>query len=252
MTRRSNMRRAASRSSRVSRAGKSRPSNAAFTAQPPIPKRSALLARVRSQHRNPDRSGFRILGARHRRRHGEASLFALEAKHGRLPPTREVITGGGGRHLWFKYTGPIQSTTGKIAPGIDTRGDGGYVIVPPSIHPSGRAYEWSVDSGDELAVAPDWLVQLARTKPHDRFRSARSQAIKTAAGSQRATSDAYGSAALDREIEALAGHACRAPQPCPEPRSVLLIPTGRRRRTRSRSSDRAPDRCLPSQWSRRG
>ena len=63
---------------------------------------------------------------------GEANLFALEAKHGRLPPTREVITGGGGRHLWFKYTGPIQSTTSRIAPGVDTRGDGGYVIVPPS------------------------------------------------------------------------------------------------------------------------
>ena len=55
---------------------------------------------------------------------GEANLFALEAKHGRLPPTREVITGGGGRHLWFVYTGPIQSSVGKIAPGIDTRGDG--------------------------------------------------------------------------------------------------------------------------------
>ena len=53
---------------------------------------------------------------------GEANLFALEAKHGRLPPTREVITGGGGRHLWFKYTGPIQSSVSKIAPGIDMRG----------------------------------------------------------------------------------------------------------------------------------
>ena len=83
---------------------------------------------------------------------GEANLFALEAEHGRLPPTREVITGGGGRHLWFKYTGPIQSSVGKIAPGVDVRGDGGYVIVPPSVHVSGREYHWSVDSADELAT----------------------------------------------------------------------------------------------------
>jgi hypothetical protein len=96
---------------------------------------------------------------------GEAHLFALEAEHGRLPPTREVITGGGGRHLWFKYTGPIQSSVGKIAPGVDTRGDGGYVIVPPSVHGCGRTYHWSVDSAPELAEASAWLVQLARAKP---------------------------------------------------------------------------------------
>ena len=96
---------------------------------------------------------------------GGASLSNLEANHGALPPTREAITGGGGRHLWFKYTGPIQSTAAKIAPGIDTRGDGGYVIAPPSIHESGRAYVWSVDSVDELAIAPAWLFDLARKKP---------------------------------------------------------------------------------------
>ncbi len=136
---------------------------------------------------------------------GEASIRALEAERGRLPPTREVLTGGGGRHLWFKYTGPIQSTTGRIAPGVDTRADGGYVIVPPSIHPNGRAYSWSVDSYDQLAVAPDWLVQRARAKPQSI--SERALATLSRPGkkfSRTDRSDAYGSAALDREIEALA------------------------------------------------
>jgi Bifunctional DNA primase/polymerase, N-terminal len=96
---------------------------------------------------------------------GEASLRGLEIKHGRLPASREVITGGGGRHLWFKYTGPIQSTTGRIGPGIDTRAAAGYVIVPPSIHPNGRRYEWSVDSIDEPAIAPDWSLNL-RARNH--------------------------------------------------------------------------------------
>ena len=136
---------------------------------------------------------------------GEANLFALEAKHGRLPPTREVITGGGGRHLWFVYTGPIQSSVGKVAPGVDTRGDGGYVIVPPSIHACGREYHWSVDSVDELASAPDWLVQLARKNPS--FRSIGSiseQALASIRPRDPRSSDAYGRAALDREINTLA------------------------------------------------
>jgi hypothetical protein len=131
---------------------------------------------------------------------GEAGLRDLEVKHGRLPATREVITGGGGRHVWFEYTGPVSSTAGRIAPGIDTRGDGGYVIVPPSMHESGRAYSWSVDSIDELAVAPDWLVRLARTKPQSISERALS-IIKSPNGQ----SNVYGLAALDREIEMLAG-----------------------------------------------
>ena len=132
---------------------------------------------------------------------GETSLRALEIKHGRLPATREVITGGGGRHVWLRYTGPVPSTAGRIAPGIDTRGDGGYVIVPPRIHASGRAYCWSVDSIDEPAIAPNWLVDLARKKPAPTISERALNTIKSPSGQ----SNAYGLAALEREIEALAG-----------------------------------------------
>jgi hypothetical protein len=130
---------------------------------------------------------------------GEASLRALEALHGPLPATREAKTGGGGRHLWFKYTGPIPSTAGKIAIGIDTRGDGGYVVAPPSRHPNGQLYEWR--SYDELAVAPEWLVSLARAKP--RSISERALATITAPSRELANPDAYGLAALDSEISML-------------------------------------------------
>jgi len=132
---------------------------------------------------------------------GEATLRGLQARLGALPRTREVITGGG-RHLWFKYTGPIPSTADtRIGAGVHTRGDGGYVIVPPSSHPSGALYVWK-SASDQLAVAPDWLVKLARAKPQSI--SERALAHITRPGCQR---DAYGSAALEREIDALAATA---------------------------------------------
>ena len=52
----------------------------------------------------------------------------------------------------------MRNSASKIAPGIDVRGDGGYVLVPPSVHPSGRLYSWSVDSADTFAAAPEWLL----------------------------------------------------------------------------------------------
>ena len=89
---------------------------------------------------------------------GEATIRKLEAEQGALPPTVEAITGKG-RHCYFRLNGggPIGNTVSRIGQGIDTRGDGGYVLAPPSIHPSGRRYAWSVDSASEFAEAPDWL-----------------------------------------------------------------------------------------------
>ncbi len=88
----------------------------------------------------------------------EAALRRLEAEHGALPPTVEVITARG-RHIYFKWPQePVRNSAGKIGPHIDVRGDGGYVLSPPSIHPSGRRYSWSVDSTSYIAEAPGWLV----------------------------------------------------------------------------------------------
>jgi Bifunctional DNA primase/polymerase, N-terminal/Primase C terminal 1 (PriCT-1) len=91
---------------------------------------------------------------------GEASLRRLEAEHDVLPSTIEVITGGGGRHLYFRLADePVRCTTGRIGQGIDTRSEGGYVLVPPSLHPCGRRYAWSVDSASTFRDAPEWLIK---------------------------------------------------------------------------------------------
>jgi hypothetical protein len=93
---------------------------------------------------------------------GEQTLRDLEAEHGSLPPTVEAITGAG-RHLYFRWptgTAIRNMQCRDDLPGLDVRGDGGYVLAPPSVHPSGAVYAWSVDSSDGFEDAPDWLLDL--------------------------------------------------------------------------------------------
>ena len=128
---------------------------------------------------------------------GEDHLGRLEAKHGKLPPTRNVITGSGGHHLWFKYTEPMQCSAGRVAPQIDVRGDLGYCVSPPSIHENGRRYEWLADPAAPVAVAPKWLIALTRKKPPILERTRKQPPHLSVRG-------AYGAAALDVEVAALA------------------------------------------------
>lgn len=86
---------------------------------------------------------------------GPDSVADAEAAHGPLPPTVEAATGGGGRHLYYAHPGATLSNRVAIRPGIDVRGDGGCIVAPPSVHPSGRRYAWVDGHGpDELALAP--------------------------------------------------------------------------------------------------
>jgi putative DNA primase/helicase len=94
---------------------------------------------------------------------GDASLAQLEQVHGTLPDTPEVLTGGGGRHLFFKHPGRIvRNDAGKkLGPGLDIRGDGGYVVAAGSFHPTGRVYEWVNEHHPKdigLADLPVWLL----------------------------------------------------------------------------------------------
>ncbi|HET7487958.1 MAG TPA: bifunctional DNA primase/polymerase [Acidimicrobiales bacterium] len=90
--------------------------------------------------------------------HGGAdSLAALEAAVGPLPATMTVHTGGGGLHLYFAHGHALRNSAGKLGPGLDVRGEGGYVIAPPSRHISGAAYRWSDGAG--LAPLPAAIVE---------------------------------------------------------------------------------------------
>ena len=87
---------------------------------------------------------------------------------GPVPETAEVITGSGGRHFFFRHSGGVVPK--MLARGVDLKGDGGYVVAPPSIYPNGQLYEIDGMAGANaflrIAKAPDWLLErIAKVNP---------------------------------------------------------------------------------------
>ncbi|MGD9530022.1 bifunctional DNA primase/polymerase [Pseudonocardia sp.] len=91
---------------------------------------------------------------------GAEALLALTRRHGDLPPTWTARTGGGGLHAWLSYAGPVP---GRLGPGLDIKGERGYVLCPPSVHVSGGRYEWI--SEHPVARAPGWMRRLLDPPP---------------------------------------------------------------------------------------
>ena len=92
------------------------------------------------------------------RRDRAPTLHELKQPSGSATETVAAETGGGGMHFYFTSEQRIRNSAGKLGVGLDIRGDGGYVIAPPSVHPSGRRYAWDVEPGETPpAPLPAWL-----------------------------------------------------------------------------------------------
>jgi hypothetical protein len=92
---------------------------------------------------------------------GDTSLAELERAHGPLPDTVRALTGGDGTHFYLAVDQPIGNRAG-LAPGIDLRGESGFVVAPPSLHASGRRYALELGANPDevpLAPAPAWLLE---------------------------------------------------------------------------------------------
>jgi hypothetical protein len=78
------------------------------------------------------------------------------------------VATGKGMHFYFEHhLGARNFAKRPDLPGIDFRGEGGYVVAPPSVHPSGACYEWSIPLNGHLPELPDWLLN-GRGSPIDR------------------------------------------------------------------------------------
>ncbi len=102
---------------------------------------------------------------------GDDSLDALRRDHGALPPCRTIRTGSGGRHLYFAHPGRlVRNDAGRrLGPGLDVRGDGGYVIAPPSRHATGGQYAVETDPA-LIPQLPGWLLEALRAAEPPRAR----------------------------------------------------------------------------------
>jgi hypothetical protein len=93
---------------------------------------------------------------------GDESWASLELEYGRLETFR-VRTGSGGQHIYLVAATPVRSRN-NWRPGVDLKGEGGYVVAPPSFHPCGEPYE--VVQEGEVCEMPEWLVD-SLGKEHD-------------------------------------------------------------------------------------
>jgi len=137
------------------------------------------------------------------RNDGTTSLGRLERVVGVLPGTICQVTGSGGCHLVYAHPGhKVKSNSaafGDDMPGLDVKGDGGYVVVAPSLHASGERYEWIGDDYTSPAAAwPSVLSRLLDPQPAV-------PAVRPLFSSPAYIGKGYGSAALQGECTQLRG-----------------------------------------------
>ncbi|AGL14744.1 bifunctional DNA primase/polymerase [Actinoplanes sp. N902-109] len=127
-----------------------------------------------------------------------ADIDSVEGRHGLrhllggvLPGGPQVRTGGGGWHFWFPPLG--YGNRVRLLPGVDWRGDGGYVLAPPSRHASGTFYYWVVRPGAELPSAPAALEEMIAGPPPAEIASSGPAVI--------AHPGRYAAVVLDAEVE---------------------------------------------------
>src|SRR5699024_297733 len=99
---------------------------------------------------------------------GIDSLKELITNQGALPNTVQALTGSGGYHFLFKHKEGIKNKT-NIKPGLDIRGDGGYIVASPSLHRVGKRYEWKPSNNPidkEIAEAPSWLIDMVKDQSY--------------------------------------------------------------------------------------
>jgi putative DNA primase/helicase len=98
-----------------------------------------------------------------RRNQGHLTLRDLIKRHVIWPSTFKVLTADGA-HFYFRSDTHLTSGTDALGPGVDVKGQGGYVVAPPSIHPSGHVYQYDVESQSKPAPLPSWVIEARKER----------------------------------------------------------------------------------------
>ena len=96
---------------------------------------------------------------------GYLTLEMLEAQHGKISSDVHQLTGGGGEHFVFSNPYGVNGLPNQLGPGVDVKANG-YFIAWPSIHQSGRMYEWEASSDPLNGCVPSPLPEFMRDIAH--------------------------------------------------------------------------------------
>ena len=155
---------------------------------------------------------------------GLIALAELEKANGPLPNTHKVMTGSGGWHYYFQYPSVKLGTSVRFQPGLDTRGEGGFVIGAGARSGKGSYF---AKNDLEPAVMPDWLVATIRDgakkktsskNPERLTKGNRNNAIFKLAASLHHAETSYEGA-----LEACMKEAARAVPPLPESEVITAV-----------------------------
>lgn len=126
---------------------------------------------------------------------GYEAFADLAAEHDAcLPAALWQATPSGGIHGVMRHPGGhLPNTAGRLAANVDTRGDGGYVLAAPSVHPNGGRYRWLAKTVPPMV--PGWLLRLLRKMPRER--------THTPVDTSEASTERYVQAAVTAELDAV-------------------------------------------------
>ena len=109
---------------------------------------------------------------------GDQTVERLARRGRSFPDTIEAITCRNGRHLYYAYDASVQLGKRSLGAGIDGKGDGGYVVAPPSVwSENGRRYRWLRAPGTATLVSlPAWIIEALRRRSHSKVHKPRTPA----------------------------------------------------------------------------
>jgi DNA-binding transcriptional ArsR family regulator len=173
---------------------------------------------------------------------------AVEVLKRRGHPVTPMAKTARGMHLYFQHPGEELPTAIGLGDGLDLKGDGGYVVAPPSRHPSGVVYEWIISPDDgELAPLPAWVMEQVQVRSRRAAREdlgdeipngSRNETLASAGGALRRLG--YGEAGIRAALLAINSEMCNPPlderevqkiarsmagYPTADDRAKLLVPS---------------------------
>ncbi len=190
---------------------------------------------------------------------GPLGARSLERRH--LPPTAVVETGReGGLHYFFEYPGGHIRNRAGLLERVDLRGNGGYVVAPPSLHASGRRYRWVPQLTPKtvgFARPPAWLLDLLRkpgvrqpTRSSEEWRALAANGVRE--GERHSSLCSLAGKVFRSNLDQVLGcellhawnHACCRP-PLPHGEAEKVISDIRGREDATRQSQQAPGSRFP-------